>query len=252
MGNDREQGLSGLDISAGLDGAVRDIARFRCFDLRVRKIQFSLVNGGLTALNFGGSRLDAGLVQADCASAASSLLRAASTLRVRGAGLRAGEIQLARRNRKTADGLIALVIRLGLPGFGLGGDDIGLFLFNLGLIHRELRIRLFKPALARGEIGAFLIQLGLKIARINLQQHIARLDLLIVLHHQLRDPPGHLRCNRGDMRFDKRVVGGFVRRHIFEIINPGRQTDRQRSRRRRRGGDADCYFWACWFWANCR
>ena len=91
-----------------------------------------------------------------------------------GTGLRAGKIQLARRNAQVADGLIAFVIRLGLFRFALAAaTTLAFSCSTLAWSAVNCALACSQAALGGGQFGPRLIQPRLIIARINLQQHVA-------------------------------------------------------------------------------
>ena len=106
--------------------------------------------------------------------------------------------------------------------------DGGVLLFGLGLVHHDLRFGLPDVAVGRGQIGVGLVHQHLVIARINFQQHVARLDVLVVRHQQLDHRAGNTGADKGDVTFDESVVRRFVGRDEANII-----IDRRRDRGQR-------------------
>jgi hypothetical protein len=86
---------------------------------------------------------------------------------------------------------------------------------------------LLQLALRGGKFGPFLVQFGLKIPWIDLQQHLALFDLLIVSHEQLRHPPRHLGRNGGYVCPQECVVGGFIGSDAPVIVRAASDTGRQ-------------------------
>ena len=136
------------------------------------------------------------------------------------------QIKRAFGNRPAFDILVTLqVVRRPLI-FRLGGRHPRLRLRDFGFADFHLRLRFIQLAFRRRQIRAGLGRFRFVITRINFHQHVARLDLLIVLNEQLRDLSRHARTHQRDITVNERVVSGFIGRDEKEIIKNYRDENR--------------------------
>jgi hypothetical protein len=94
-------------------------------------------------------------------------------------------------------------------------------LIGLGLVNNDLGLGLPDMAVGHGEIGGGLVHEGLVIPGINFQQHVPRLDVLVVLGKHLHDRAGNAGTDKGDVAFNKGVVRRFVGRDETDVVEDG-------------------------------
>ena len=127
-------------------------------------------------------------------------------------GLRARQVDL----RATEAGLAGRDLRLA------GGDQAGLLgQFALGL-------QAFGFAGGEGGVGA--VDGEVEVIAFELDQQLAFLDVLVVLHQHLIDARAQLARHAGDLALDIGVVGAFIKSPLEEPLGekaPGNQQDEQ-------------------------
>ncbi|MNH83264.1 hypothetical protein D3C73_356590 [compost metagenome] len=199
---------SGLSVGADPRPAIADHAVHRGFQFGIADVQLRQITLGL-----GLDQRGAGLlflrgdhVQLPLCGKQFGLGTVALGL----GGLERGVRSLGAFHRHGAGGNQAFVARIVIPrtgGFGPGGIDTGAGLAD----HRLLQLL---GGVEIGEQGFFsrhrtfgLGQVGAVIARIQTNQHVASLDLLVVGHQHFVDVTGDFRPDHRHVAADVGVVG---------------------------------------------
>jgi hypothetical protein len=130
-----------------------------------------------------------------CACAALALARAASRLMRHGVGI---------------DGLVAFEILHGLRQIGFGLARAGVGFGRVRSLHADLCLRLLVLAFRCRELSAYLREPRIVVARVDVEQRIAGIDVLVVVDVELDHAPRDLRGNLTRMAVDECVVGRLV------------------------------------------
>ena len=199
-----------MHIEADPRGPVADRPVDRRFDHSVTKIEARLVENGTIVLQcrsrlgalraqhvdlFFGGREGSLIVFQRCdlvPQICGSLLGA---LNGTGAGLR--------------EGRIAGIFLLCEGEIRLRRGDVGARLFDRWLLLRNLRVEAADIGLGGEHIGLRLIDRRLVVARVDTNQHFARLDPLIIGHQQFGDIAGDPWHDRGIVGLSISVIGRF-------------------------------------------
>src|SRR5262249_48097313 len=106
--------------------------------------------------------------------------------------------------------LVTLQIGLGVIRWRLGASEIRFCLARAGLRHVLLRFRFGKLALGRFKVSNGAGQVDFVVARVQFDQQIATLDLIVIVKMDRFDVRRNLWADLDDVRFDSRVVGRFI------------------------------------------
>ncbi len=190
---------------AGADRAVN-----RRGDLGVGQVQLSLVRDRAGVIELRGGLRALGGQHVDLALRGHQARLGVLQLRVAGAERRIGLLRaLDRAGARLHEVVVAGALFLREFQIGVGSRDVGGALLDDRLLQLELGIEVANRGFGRGDIGAGLAERRLEVAVVDLRQHLAGLDLLVVADQHLGDVARDLRRDDGGIGLHIGVIGRF-------------------------------------------
>src|SRR5262249_17535082 len=121
--------------------------------------------------------------------------------------------------------LVTLEIGLGIIRRRLGASEIRFCLARAGLRHVLLRFSFRKLALGRFKVGDGAGQVDFVVARVQFDQQIATLDLIVIVKMNRFDMRRNLWADLDDVRFDGRIVSSFITGVVNKTVSSAGQDE---------------------------
>ena len=230
--HESEEALAGLDVGPLLHRATRDAAITRGGDAGERKIEFGLAKVRFGLLDLGGGGLDVRLIRIQLGLGGFDLTTGDVDVGGSGSGFGFDEVQFALGNGLGLDFFVARAVGVSVGGIGLGGVEVGLLLFDFGLIDTQLGLGLFNATFGGGEIGAGAGDAGFVVVGFVFDKRIAGFDALIVGDKQMDYLPGDARAT--NVTYPSMKASSVVCRGRRFSCNSKRRRQRGRQRSRTR------------------
>jgi len=210
VGDQRHQVLADLNVVADSHTLAGDTPGEGGTDPGVGQVEARLLDLRLRRAHAGFGSRDLGLVQGQLGRGHGDLVlrggeAGGSTTRRGGVVVELLPRQCHRSDPRQLLG--SLQVRRRVRRVRLGHSDLGLRCLKIGLRHCELRLGLCQLSAGALAVGDGLVELRLKISRVELDERLASQDLLVIVDLNGVDAAGDLRADLYHMHVNERVVG---------------------------------------------